>query len=247
MPPPQEQLPWRGGLSMRGSTSSTPYNPATGGNIHFNEFNAGVASWDDQSLASQTARELLKEAASISVPRATFVLYMLAAYVLVLVPLNWLICRWLGRVEMAWAVAPLIAVVFGALSSAWRSWILASIARQLKSRCWKCKATIRGPSDAVLAAVHISLDGLHGRACQPIGGCPAIPYRHRRGPATGRDDRHFAAGTRDKLDRSSCDTVDESDGFVQFHRNGAQRRDACPAWGTATDAAGEARGVPHSE
>ncbi len=79
------------------------------------DFHAGVAAWDDQSLASQSAHELLKEAASISVPRATFVLYMLGAYVCVLVPLNWLICRWLGRVEMAWAVAPLIAVVFGVL------------------------------------------------------------------------------------------------------------------------------------
>ncbi len=76
---------------------------------------AGVASWDDQSQASQAARETLKDAASISVPRATFVLYMLGAYVLVLVPLNWLIWRTMGRVELAWLTAPAIALVFGVL------------------------------------------------------------------------------------------------------------------------------------
>jgi hypothetical protein len=76
---------------------------------------AGVAGWDDQSQASQAARDSLREAAGIQVPRRPFVFTLLGAYVLVLVPLNWLLFRGLGRVEIAWLAAPVIAIVFGVL------------------------------------------------------------------------------------------------------------------------------------
>ena len=36
---------------------------------------------------------------------------VLIGYLFVLVPLNWLLFRVLGRVELAWAAAPVIAVV----------------------------------------------------------------------------------------------------------------------------------------
>jgi len=72
----------------------------------------GTAGWDDFSDASQLARRSLREAANIAVPGAGFVAAVVAAYVLVLVPLNWLLFRALGRVEWAWAAAPLIALVF---------------------------------------------------------------------------------------------------------------------------------------
>jgi hypothetical protein len=75
----------------------------------------GIAAWDDQSNASQAARESLKEAAGIQVPRARFVFALLGTYIFVLVPLNWLLCRSIGRVEMAWLLAPAIAVVFGVI------------------------------------------------------------------------------------------------------------------------------------
>ncbi len=75
---------------------------------------SGPGGWNDDSGVSVAARETLKEAAGITPPSSGFVLKMLAAYLVVLVPLNWLIFRVLGRVEWAWIAAPFIAIV-GAL------------------------------------------------------------------------------------------------------------------------------------
>ena len=81
---------------------------------HFNGYPArwryGMAAWNDRSGASDAARESLKDAAGISIPRAGFVLRVLAVYLLILVPLNWAVFRLLGRVEGAWVAAPVIAV-----------------------------------------------------------------------------------------------------------------------------------------
>jgi hypothetical protein len=44
------------------------------------------------------------------VPKATFVIRVLGVYLVVLVPLNWLIFRLIGRVEWAWLAAPVIAI-----------------------------------------------------------------------------------------------------------------------------------------
>ena len=72
---------------------------------------SGTGGWNDNSGVSYAARETLKEAAGITPPSSTFVLKMLAAYLIVLVPLNWLLFWMLGRVEYAWIAAPLIAVI----------------------------------------------------------------------------------------------------------------------------------------
>lgn len=72
---------------------------------------SGVAAWNDQGAASEAARQSLTEAAGIEIPRADFVMKVLAVYLLVLVPLNWLIFWLIGRVEWAWIAAPLIAVL----------------------------------------------------------------------------------------------------------------------------------------
>ncbi|HEY4310417.1 MAG TPA: hypothetical protein VGN12_13275 [Pirellulales bacterium] len=115
-PPALDQMPWKGGLPPRRfSNSADPAMLILPNAGELGGVNGGVAAWDDQSQASQKARELLREAAAISVPRAMFVLYMLGAYIFVLVPLNWLVFRSLGRVEWAWVAAPLIAIVFGGL------------------------------------------------------------------------------------------------------------------------------------
>ena len=72
---------------------------------------SGTCGWNDKSGVAEAARETLKETAGITPPNSGFVLKMLAAYLLVLVPLNWLIFRLMGKVEYAWAAAPLIAIV----------------------------------------------------------------------------------------------------------------------------------------
>ncbi len=75
---------------------------------------SGVGGWNDDSGISFAARETLKEAAGITPPSSDFVLKMLGAYLLILVPLNWFIFRMIGKVEYAWIAAPIIAIV-GAL------------------------------------------------------------------------------------------------------------------------------------
>jgi len=71
---------------------------------------AGVAAWRDDGPVVNSARELLRSEAGIVIPDARFVINVVGAYFLVLVPLNWLIFRLLGKPEWAWFAAPLIAV-----------------------------------------------------------------------------------------------------------------------------------------
>ncbi|MDA8563408.1 hypothetical protein N9L06_03040 [Mariniblastus sp.] len=72
--------------------------------------NAGVGGWNDFSGIANAARAALRERAGIKPPSADFVLKMLGGYLLILVPLNWLIFRSIGKVEYAWAAAPIIAI-----------------------------------------------------------------------------------------------------------------------------------------
>ncbi len=48
-------------------------------------------------------------------PERSFVVWIVAGYLIVLVPINWLVFRILGRVEWAWAAAPAIAMVCAAV------------------------------------------------------------------------------------------------------------------------------------
>ncbi len=71
----------------------------------------GVAAWNDQGAASTAARKILTEAAGIEIPSADFVMKVLVVYLLVLVPLNWLVFWMIGKVEWAWIAAPVISLV----------------------------------------------------------------------------------------------------------------------------------------
>ncbi|HMC10088.1 MAG TPA: hypothetical protein VKH44_02315, partial [Pirellulaceae bacterium] len=71
----------------------------------------GVAAWNDEGAASKAAGEILTAAAGIEIPSADFVIKVLGLYLLVLVPLNWLVFWLIGKVEWAWIAAPLIALV----------------------------------------------------------------------------------------------------------------------------------------
>lgn len=72
---------------------------------------SGVAGWNDFSGAAHDVRLAIQEAAGIKIPSRSFVLRMMGIYLAVLVPLNWLIFRLLGRVEWAWVATPVIAIV----------------------------------------------------------------------------------------------------------------------------------------
>lgn len=73
-----------------------------------------VAAWlDSASLFPSRSRETLETASGITIPGSEFVLRVILAYVAALVPLNWLVCRFvLRRRELAWAVVPFLALGF---------------------------------------------------------------------------------------------------------------------------------------
>jgi hypothetical protein len=70
----------------------------------------GLGAWNDFSATANAARGALRTAAGVEVPNSSFVVVCLAAYLTVLVPLNWLVFHALRRVEWAWIAAPIIAV-----------------------------------------------------------------------------------------------------------------------------------------
>ena len=75
------------------------------------DFAPDVASWDDFNSVANSARESLRVAAQIEIPERMFVVWVVGIYLIVLVPANWAFFRLIGRVEWAWVMAPIIAVV----------------------------------------------------------------------------------------------------------------------------------------
>ncbi len=87
-----------------------PFNPASASLLEKPTPGAGLGGWNDQSAISVAAREALGRAAGIDIPKSSFVAWSLAAYLLVLVPVNWGLFKLIGRVELAWAAVPLLAI-----------------------------------------------------------------------------------------------------------------------------------------
>jgi hypothetical protein len=75
------------------------------------EHAGGIGAWNDFSATADAARTALREAAGVEVPGSDFVVLWLAAYLIALVPLNWLVFHTVGRVEWAWIAAPVIAII----------------------------------------------------------------------------------------------------------------------------------------
>jgi hypothetical protein len=75
---------------------------------------SSVGAWNPDSTIAAHARQALQESSGIAVPKINTIIKLLLGYLVVLVPVNWLVFRLMGRVELAWAAAPFIAIV-GAL------------------------------------------------------------------------------------------------------------------------------------
>lgn len=73
---------------------------------------APVAAWSGSAgMMSQLARDALAKASGITVPTPGFVLRVILAYIIALVPLNYVIFRYVFRKqELAWVAAPLLAL-----------------------------------------------------------------------------------------------------------------------------------------
>ena len=73
----------------------------------------GVADWRDGAKLPKLAKDLLDEASGITIPSSKFVLRVILAYLITVIPLNWLLCRFvLHRREWTWVVVPLVALAF---------------------------------------------------------------------------------------------------------------------------------------
>ncbi len=89
-----------------------PNNDPDAAEIAFNR-QAGVAEWRDGAKLPKLSNDLLDQASGITIPSSKFVLRVILAYLIAVIPLNWLICRFvLNRREWTWVVVPLVALAF---------------------------------------------------------------------------------------------------------------------------------------
>jgi hypothetical protein len=70
-----------------------------------------TATWIDTAILPKTARDVLETASGITIPPISFVAKTLIIYLILLVPLNWLIFRSLNRKEWAWIANPFLALI----------------------------------------------------------------------------------------------------------------------------------------
>lgn len=71
---------------------------------------SSLGAWNSESTVLVNARQCLQESSGITVPKINTIMKLLIGYLIVLVPVNWLFFRLFGRVELAWAAAPVIAL-----------------------------------------------------------------------------------------------------------------------------------------
>lgn len=70
----------------------------------------GIAGWTDDSSVIDACREILSLESGIEIPKSSLVIKSLGIYLLLLVPVNYLFFRLLGKLEMAWLAVPVIAI-----------------------------------------------------------------------------------------------------------------------------------------
>ncbi|MCU0719992.1 MAG: hypothetical protein MUC83_09840 [Pirellula sp.] len=71
----------------------------------------GLGGWNSESDVLASAKESLQESSGITVPKIKTIVWLLTGYLVVLVPINWAVFRLAGKVEFAWVMAPIIAVI----------------------------------------------------------------------------------------------------------------------------------------
>jgi hypothetical protein len=72
---------------------------------------SSFGAWNPQSEILLQARRSLQQSSGITVPKIETIVKLLVGYLIILVPVNWLVFRLLGKVELAWVAAPIIAIV----------------------------------------------------------------------------------------------------------------------------------------
>nr|MCU0709076.1 hypothetical protein [Pirellula sp.] len=69
-----------------------------------------LGAWNPESRIAVHATNCLRESSGITVPQVGTIMKLLLGYLVVLVPINWVVFRLMGRVEWAWIAAPIIAL-----------------------------------------------------------------------------------------------------------------------------------------
>ncbi len=99
--------------SMSVETRSKIENKTVYDTIQADSPRGTVASWRDDARFPADSRKMLQVSSGIRVPARSFILTVLICYIVALVPLNWLICRYIfRRAEIAWAITPFLALGF---------------------------------------------------------------------------------------------------------------------------------------
>ncbi len=75
----------------------------------------GLGGWSDFNEVSNAARDTIRAAAGIEIPTPSFVATVLFFYLIVLVPINWMVFRLVNRIELAWVAAPVISLLSAGL------------------------------------------------------------------------------------------------------------------------------------
>lgn len=78
--------------------------------VRYRNVAGSVAAWNDRSDVVTLSSKLLRQSSGIEIPGLKLVLQTLGFYLLILVPLNYIVFRVVGRVEYAWLAIPLIAI-----------------------------------------------------------------------------------------------------------------------------------------
>jgi hypothetical protein len=76
-----------------------------------NQSFSGISGWNDESDVIGLSRQILRSESGIEIPSSSLVIRSLGYYLLILIPVNYLVFRLLGRLEYAWLAVPLIALV----------------------------------------------------------------------------------------------------------------------------------------
>jgi hypothetical protein len=70
----------------------------------------GIGGWTDRSDTIALCQQILRNESGIEIPDSSLVVRSLGYYLLLLVPINYLIFRLMGKLEYAWLAVPVIAI-----------------------------------------------------------------------------------------------------------------------------------------
>ena len=98
-------LPAESTPRTRSAASSSRLDPLT-----LADTRSGVCGWTNDSDTLWHCLRILGEESGIEIPDSSLVVRSLGYYLLILVPINYLVFRLVGRLEYAWLAVPLIAI-----------------------------------------------------------------------------------------------------------------------------------------